>query len=233
MGYPRFLGFVEGSQFIIQDEEYLHAKVRRVKEGHKIEINDLQGNIYLGVVTYIDKKSIKGEILQKIPAIEDNFSVNLFLGMPNKLSKIDELIPAITELGVKSFIPVITHNTAVKEKDILKKLLKWKKISLNAIKQCRRLFPVQINRPVSTDKISPTSAVKIAFYEKEKERTLKDIKISTDSVDIFIGAEGGITEEEIEILKSKGFETFSLGSYILRMETAVITGLSQVNFVFR
>ncbi len=233
MGIPRFIGKVEDTQFIIQDEEFHHAKVRRIKKGYKIEINDLQGNVYLGVVTDIEKKSIKGKILEKIPVIEDKFCINLFLGVPNKLSKIDELIPSITEIGVKRLIPVITKNTAVKEKEILRKIPKWEKISLNSIKQCGRLFPLKIDMPAAINKISPTSPIRVVFYEKEKSKTLKEMKTQTDSVDVFIGAEGGITDEEIEMLKSKGFEAFSLGSYILRMETAVITGICQVNFVFR
>ncbi|MDQ7056250.1 MAG: RsmE family RNA methyltransferase [Persephonella sp.] len=233
MGYPLFIGTVKNSQFFIQDEEYHHAKVRRVKEGYRVEINDLNGNIYLGVITQIDKKFIKGDILEKVHVREEKFSINLFLGMPNRLSKIDELIPSITELGVKRLVPVITKNTALKEKDILRKIPKWEKISLNSIKQCRRLFPVQINRPVSTNNVSPEFPIRVVFYEKEKKRTLKNMKVSAEGVDIFVGAEGGITEEEIEMLKSKGFETFSLGPYILRMETAVIAGVCQVNFVFR
>ncbi len=233
MGIPRFIGKVEDTQFIIQDEEFHHAKVRRIKKGYKIEINDLQGNVYLGVVTDIEKKSIKGKILEKIPVIEDKFCINLFLGVPNKLSKIDELIPSITEIGVKRLIPVITKNTAVKEKEILRKIPKWEKISLNSIKQCGRLFPLKIDMPAAINKISPTSPIRVVFYEKEKSKTLKEMKTQTDSVDVFIGAEGGITDEEIEILKNKGFEAFSLGSYILRMETAVVTGICQVNFVFR
>ena len=233
MGIPRFIGKVEDTQFIIQDEEFHHAKVRRIKKGYKIEINDLQGNVYLGVVTDIEKKAIKGKILEKIPVIEDKFCINLFLGVPNKLSKIDELIPSITEIGVKRLIPVITKNTAVKEKEILRKIPKWEKISLNSIKQCGRLFPLKIDMPAAINKISPTSPVRVVFFEKEKSKTLKEMKTQTDSVDVFIGAEGGITDEEIEILKNKGFEAFSLGPYILRMETAVITGICQVNFVFR
>ena len=229
MGYPRFIGTVIKNQFILQGEEFHHAKVRRIKEKQKIEINDLKGNVYLGIVTNVEKRAVKGKILEKIHVVEGKLCINLLLGMPNKLSKIDKLIPSITELGVKRFIPVITKNTAVKEKDIIKKISKWEKISLNSIKQCGRLFPIQIEKPVSLSEISPSSPVRIVFFEKEKKRTVKDINVQTDSVDVFIGAEGGIAETEIISLKEKGFETYSLGPYTLRMETAVIASISQIN----
>ncbi len=233
MGYPRFIGSVENNRFSITDEEFHHAKVRRVKEGFKIEINDLQGNIYLGQIEKIGKKSIEGIILEKIPQQEQKLSIQLFLAMPNRLSKIDELIEPITELGVKELIPVISENTAVKQADIIKKIPKWEKISLNSIKQCKRLFPVKIHQPIYPDQIQTNSQVKVVFYEKEKNRTMKKFLNKTaDSVAIYIGAEGGITEKEIKLLKEKGFLSVSLGNLILRMETAVISAVCQTNFIF-
>ncbi|SNZ07887.1 16S rRNA (uracil1498-N3)-methyltransferase [Persephonella hydrogeniphila] len=234
MGIDRFLGKVDGERFILSDEEFHHAKVKRVKKNQHIEINDLKGNIYLGIVEDIGKKYIKGRILEKLSAEEDEFYLELFLGMPNRLSKVDELIEPISQLGVSCFIPVITKNTAVKGKDILKKIPKWEKIALNSIKQCKRLFPIEIKKPVHIKDIKTDSEKRIVFYEREKEFSLKKEKISKiKTVSIFIGAEGGITEDEIRLLKEKGFKSASLGRYTLKMEIAVITGICQVNFVYR
>ncbi len=233
MGYPRFIGSVEDNRFFITDEEFHHAKVRRVKEGFKIEINDLQGNVYLGQIEKIGKKSIEGIILEKIPQQEPHLNIQLFLAMPNKLSKIDELIEPITELGVAELIPVISKNTAVKQSDIIKKISKWEKISLNSIKQCKRLFPIKIHQPVYPHQIQTDAKIKIVFYEKEENRTMKEfLNKKTNSVAIYIGSEGGITTEEIKILSKKGFVSVSLGELILKMETAVISAICQTNFVF-
>ena len=233
MGYPRFIGSVKDNRFFITDEEFHHAKVRRVKEGFKIEINDLQGNVYLGQIEKIGKKSIEGIILEKIPQQEPHLNIQLFLAMPNKLSKIDELIEPITELGVAELIPVISKNTAVKQSDVIKKISKWEKISLNSIKQCKRLFPIKIHQPIYPNQIQTDAREKIVFYEKEKNRTMKEFLNKTaDSVAIYIGAEGGITEKEIKLLTEKGFLTVSLGNLILRMETAVISAVCQTNFIF-
>ncbi|WP_457624400.1 RsmE family RNA methyltransferase [Persephonella sp.] len=232
MGLPRFIGKVEGDGFFIEGEEYHHAKVRRVREGQEIEINDLQGNIYRGKVTQITKKFLKGKILHRIEIEETPIEIELFLGVPNRPSKIDELIEAITELGVKRFIPVITKNTAVKEKDVLKKIPKWEKISLNSIKQCGRLFPVEIKEPVHLKDIETDAEKKILFYEKERKRRL-ETGIKCKKVAVIVGPEGGFTEEEVKLLEEKGFKPYTLGNYILRMETAVISAICQVNFSCR
>jgi len=227
VGFPRFIGQVQDGKFIIEGDEYHHAKVRRVREGHKIEINDLKGNIYRGEVIEITKKEIKGSVLHKIEAKENPIEIELFLGVPNRLSKIDELMEAITELGVKRFIPVITKNTAVKEKDIRKKIPKWEKISLNSIKQCGRLFPVEIKEPIYLKEIETEAGRKVLFYEKEKERRL-EVGVKCKKIAVVVGPEGGFTEGEVKLLLKKGFTPYTLGNYILRMETAVITAICQV-----
>ncbi|NPA53445.1 MAG: 16S rRNA (uracil(1498)-N(3))-methyltransferase [Aquificae bacterium] len=233
MSYPRFIGKIEKDKAFIEDEEFHHTKVRRIKEGQKIEINDLKGNVYLVEVEKIEKKRLIGKVLEKISVSDEKLDLRLFLCMPNQLSKVDDLIEPISELGVSKLIPVISTYTAVKEKDIERKLRKWEKIALNSIKQCKRLFPLKIEKPIKLLDIKPTGEYRFVFYEKEKEKTLKDFYGKKgEKIDILIGAEGGLTEEEIFNLKIKGFETVSLGKNILRMETAVITAVCQVKFVF-
>ncbi len=234
MSYPRFIGRVENEIVVLEDEEFHHAvRVRRVKEGYKIEINDLRGNVYLAEVERIEKKRLIAKILEKIPVEEEEIKITLYQCMPNHLSKIDDLIEPISELGVYKLVPVISKNTAVKERDIQKKINKWKKIAINSIKQCKRLYPLEIDNPVKLKDIHPNEKLKVLFYEREREKTLKEIKLnkSLKTAAVVIGAEGGFEEEEVLILKEKGFETFSLGKNILRMETSVIVGICQVKFV--
>ena len=233
MAYPRFIGKIENDYAILENDEFHHAKVKRIKEGYKIEINDLQGNVYLTEVEEIGKKQLKAKILKKIPAQQNPLKIRLFQCMPNHLSKIDDLIEPISELGVYELVPVISKNSAVKEKDIIKKMKKWEKIALNSIKQCERLYPLKILEPIKFNEIQLNSNIGFIFYEREKENSLKNyLNKEVNSVSVIIGAEGGITEEELRFAKEQGFESVSLGKNILRMETAVISGICQVNFVF-
>ncbi len=233
MSLPRFIGKIEKDRAILENEEFNHAKVRRIKEKSKIEINDLQGNVYLVEVISVEKRKIIGKILEKLPQEEEKLDITLYLCMPNHLSKVDELIEPISELGVNTLVPVISTFSSIKENQLEKKIKKWKKIALNSIKQCKRLYPLTIDNPQKLTDIKPKGEYRFVFYEKEKINTLKDyLDKEAKRIDILIGPEGGLTEEEIFHLKIKGFETASLGRYILRMETAVITAVCQVKFVF-
>ncbi len=233
MAVPRFIGDVENSKVILEGEEFHHAKVKRIREGEKIEINDLKGNVFLVEVEKIEKKRLLGKVLERLNQEEEKIKINLYLCMPNHLSKVDDLIEPLSELGVTTLIPVLSTYSAVKLKDIQRKMKKWEKIALNSIKQCKRLFPLKIDEPVDIKDIKPKGEYRFVFYEKEKTNTLKNyLDKRGEVIDILIGAEGGLTKEEIIDLKVKGFEPVSLGKNILRMETAVITAVCQVKFVF-
>ena len=233
MAVPRFIGNVENSKVILEGEEFHHARVKRIREGEKIEINDLKGNVYLVEVEKIEKKKLIGKVLDKIDQEEEKLKINLYLCMPNHLSKVDDLIEPISELGVTTLVPVISTYSAIKIKDIQKKIKKWEKIALNSIKQCKRRFPLKIEEPIDLKDIKPKGEHRFTFYEKEKTNTLKNyLNKEGHLIDILIGAEGGLTDQEIKDLKIKGFETVSLGKNILKMETAVITAVCQVRFIF-
>lgn len=228
----RLIGKKAGELIYITDEELQHLKVLRLKPTDKVEINDLQGNIFEGEILEISKKEAKIKPIKKLDISEQRLKITLFLGMPNQLSKVDDLIEPISQLGVYKLVPVITKRSAVKEKDIIRKKEKWEKIALNSIKQCKRLFPVIVENPVNIHKINQ-EGLKFVFYEKEKVNNLKTLEFENiEEIAVFIGPEGGFEEEEIQMLKNKGFITLSLGDYILRMETAVVVSLCQINFKF-
>ena len=232
MGYLRFIGEKKDNFLFLKDDEFHHAKVRRIKLNELIEVNTLDGNVYVGKVIQIDKKFLKAEIIEKLDIKQTSSQITLYQVMPNKLSKIDDIIEAISELGVDRFVPVIGQYSSVKDKDILKKIPKWEKKALNSIKQCKRIFPIKMDTPIKISDINPSSEFNIVFYEKEKDKSLKDfINNSFNSVSIVIGNEGGLSEKEVKNLKEKGFITLSLGKNILRMETAIITALSQIKLL--
>lgn len=226
----RLIGKREGELIYITDEELQHLRVLRLKPSDRVEVNLLDGNVFEGEILEIDKKLAKVKPVKKLDIKEPSLKVTLFLGMPNQLSKVDDLIEPISQLGVDRLVPVITKRSAVKEKDILRKKEKWEKIALNSIKQCKRLFPVVVENPVNIHKINP-EGLRLVFYEKERLNSLKTVELEkTDRISVFIGPEGGFEEEEISLLKQRGFLVLSLGEYILKMETAVIVSLCQVNF---
>ncbi len=223
----------EGEIFYLEDDEIQHAKARRIRTGDRVEVNDLNGSIYLTEDLEIKKRYIKLKKIERLKKDNLNIKLTLYQVIPNRPAKIDDIIESISELGVYKFVPVLSKHSAIKKTDILKKIPKWEKIALNSIKQCKRIFPIKFDNPVKIENLEPESELNIVFYEREKYLNLKSFYGKKyKNISILIGGEGGFDESEVNLLKRKGFISCSLSRNILRMETAIISAICQTMFVF-
>ena len=147
-------------------------------------------------------------------------------------------------MGAAEINPVAMKRCIVKlnEKDEIKKIERWQKISEVASKQSGRNIIPKINGVTTIKEIcnnmSEYDKVLVA-YENEKENTLKnELEILKDKnkkalkIAIVIGPEGGIEPDEIEMLKETGARIITLGNRILRTETVALNMISIINYVF-
>ncbi|OGW15177.1 MAG: hypothetical protein A2035_08825 [Nitrospirae bacterium GWA2_42_11] len=206
----------------------------RIKIGERIVFVDEDKNRYLVAVTHAGKDSITGNIIDKTVLIRKHgVSINLVQAIP-KGPKFDYIIQKSTELGVSAITPVISERCVVRpEKEQAQaKLLRWRRIALEAAQQSNRRDVPEIKTPVTfTEFLTSYGKVdlKILLWEGEKEHGIKDILKNTKdvkSVAVVIGPEGGFSENEVKIAVEKGFTSVSLGESILRTETAPIVILS-------
>lgn len=235
MGLPCLIGKIIDNKIVIEGQEHHHAiNVLRLNINDKIEVNDLNGNYLIGTINKIEKQYLTATIDKTLIKTLPKINITLYQCIPNKLSKIDELIEPISQLNVTTFIPVISNFCILKAKDIQKKLQKWEKIAIQSIKQCKRLYPLSVHNPQKLLDINSNESLKIVFYENEKNRTLKDLSTkNVESIAVVIGPEGGFSENEIIHLQEKGFIALNLSTNILRTEVATIAALAQIELIFR
>lgn len=234
--------FFVNEEQIIQNNIYItgqdvnHIKnVLRMKLGEEIEINDGYGNKYLGKILDMSNEKIIIDILLREETITELPSeIHLFQGLP-KGDKMELIVEKAVELGVKSIIPVETKRAIVKldEKKKQKKIDKWNGVALTAAKQSARgVVPVvgPVLSMAEALEIGQTLDHVLVPYElakgMEDTRNAIDVIKKGDSVGIFIGPEGGFDEDEIQKALITGAKPISLGSRILRTETAGLTTLS-------
>ncbi len=228
--------FVDKKSFIdnkifIKDKDFNHIKnVLRMKIGEKIEVIS-QGNIYLGEIDSILEDSIIVNILEKKDQSKDEkIQVNLFQAIA-KGSKMDLIIQKGTEVGITNFHPVLTHRTIVKIDDEKKKknrLKRWNAIAEEAAKQSKRAYIPEVKEIINFKEminLLDKENTIIVPYEDEKNialgNVLKEIKTKEEKeINLIIGPEGGFEEDEIEEIKAIGGRVVTLGSKILRTETA-------------
>ena len=222
------------------DNEQAHylSTVRRFNAGDEIMIFDGKGNSYKGQIKSVSKTRVEGKILSSSYSIQQT-AVKLYSAIP-KGDRFEWLIEKAAELGVSEIIPINTKRS-VTVSFSESKAQRYEKISIAASSQCGRNDIMKISEPVSFESACKTAtatenSISILPWESEEHgvsiNNLFHGDNQPETVNIFIGPEGGFENEEAEYAKSLGVKTVSLGKNILRTETAAIAaGILVLNFL--
>ncbi len=227
----------------ISGEDLKHMlQVLRLKIGNSFLAFDGTGMEYQIELISIERGCATGKLIKSYdPGTEPKTKVIIFQGMP-KSDKMEWVIQKTVELGISKIVPIITRFSVIQKADrnISGKLQRWNRISREACKQSGRTLIPEVTSPIQYNKaiglwhdiiMDEPGAMAVFCYENEGEKCLKDLfkcyninDIGT--VGVFVGAEGGFSEEEIQLAKQEGITPVGLGKRILRTETAAVAALS-------
>ena len=153
--------------------------------------------------------------------------------------KFDLVVQKATELGVTRIIPLITAHCEIRQagERSEQRLQRWQRISLEALKQCRRRHLVTITNPLPfpdlCNELNGQPALLLAEHGGGPMPTLPDsFPDSSRELTLIVGPEGGWSERELKIAASAGLSLVHLGPRILRTETAAITGISIAQYLY-
>lgn len=204
-------------------EQTRHLRdVLRLRAGDEISVFDGEGNEFSSVVAEISKNRSVLRVLRETAPAAPESHLNLTLAVALlKGEKYDLVVQKAVELGVSELIPVQTKRCDVKFKDGEKKLERWRKIVVEASKQCGRARLMRIDRVTHFDEIIESAKeTRILFAERGGEN-FSDIQ-TAGKLTAVVGSEGGWEDSEIEAARSNDFRIVTLGGRILRAETAAI-----------
>ncbi|EOR26185.1 MULTISPECIES: RsmE family RNA methyltransferase [Clostridium] len=232
--------FIENKAKILGDDVKHLYKVLRLNEGDKIVLNNCDGEEFTGIISTITKQEVIIEIIEKLQINnESNVKIYLFQGLP-KAQKMDLIVQKGTELGITEFIPTLTDRVDIKLKGDFKKLDRLNRIALEAAKQSKRSLIPNVVDPISfDDAINKMKSLDIVIvpYENAENFGIKTLFSNTDidkskikTVGILVGPEGGFELNEINKLQENGAYIVTLGSRILRTETAGFVATSLVQY---
>lgn len=211
----------------IVGEDAKHIKtVLRKKEGEELIVCNGEGVDYVCSISCFEENKIIADIIDKqLCQAEPPVKIILFQGLP-KADKMELIIQKCVELGIDTIVPVETERSIVKlNKKEYKKIERWQKIAEAAAKQSGRGKIPQIGNVLTFEQALQYSKKldkSIIPYEKEQKRNLKEFikKFQGKSIGVFIGAEGGFSEQEIKKAIEHNVQPITLGKRILRTETA-------------
>lgn len=205
-------------------EQNRHLRdVLRLRQTEKAQVFDGEGSEFSCEIETIGKKETLLRVIEEISpnAPESGLDLTLVVALL-KGEKFDLVVQKSVELGVVKLVPLNTKRADVKFAGAEKKLERWRKIAVDATKQCGRAKLMEIIEPSDFEKfIQTTDGARILFAERNGE-SFSHVK-TTQKLTAIIGSEGGWEESEIESARKNDFQIVTLSGRILRAETAAIS----------
>ena len=218
-------GKITGSEVILDLDETRHLRdVLRLKMGDRVHVFDGEGKEYRCSIRAIEKKTSHLAVVDEVEPASRESSLGLSLAAAVlKSDKTDLVVQKAVELGVTSFTPLTTIRTDVKVKTGDKRVERWRRIALEATKQCGRARLMTVADPVTFDVYIAGlhKADAIIFSERDGEpfSTIKGDK----SITAILGPEGGWDDAELDLARSHNCRVITFGGRVLRAETAAIS----------
>lgn len=164
------------------------------------------------------------------PKREPLIQITLYLPLL-KGDRIEWLIEKAVELGVVSFVPFISTRCVI-QKSNESRLERWRKIAVAAMLQCGGCILPRIADTVRFDKLCSTDDETIRLFLDEdsecEEPASQMDKASQRGLSILSGPEGGLSDEERNLLKGSGWQPLWLGPRLFRADTAPLVAVSRL-----
>ncbi|HLC76016.1 MAG TPA: RsmE family RNA methyltransferase [Candidatus Peribacterales bacterium] len=216
----------------ITEKDLLHQwqHVLRLKAGDSVILLDGQDHEADAVIESINPTSASLIIshLRDVTS-EPKRHVRLYCAVLQR-GNMELVVQKATEVGVKEIVPIITARTV---KTGLK-MERFQKIMREAVEQCGRGVMPVLSEPTDFTHALQTSALlplNIFFHVGEEDVSWIDRVKKSSHVSVWVGPEGGWTDEEVSAAQKRGFLIGSLGSLALRAETAAITAAHLASFL--
>lgn len=161
---------------------------------------------------------------------ESSVPVTLAMALIRR-EKFELVLQKASELGAMRIVPFESSRCVVhaKKEKALKQKQRWQEILKEGAQQCKRNRIPEITDIIPFDHLDQVkSEISCAAYENAygESRYLSDLIRPGHSVTVVIGPEGGFSDGEVRNLETMGYVPVTLGSRILRAETAALYSLA-------
>ena len=216
--------FMDAGVTLDMDEtRHLHD-VLRLRQGDEAGVFDGEGKEYLCRIDEIKKTSSHLSILRELSPAAPESELDLTLAVAIlKGEKFDLVVQKAVELGIYQLIPLETARCDAKPKDIQKRTERWRRIALEATKQCGRARLMKIEPPAAFQQfIKGLCTQDVVLFSEREGGTFSQLK-KTKQLTVLTGPEGGWDDTELAAARSRGIRIITLSGRILRAETAAIS----------
>ncbi len=220
---------VEGNRAALTGANAEHlARVLRARIGQEFDIA-VEGRVRRGRVSAIEARRVEFELGEEVKA--EALPELIVLLAVFKFDRMEWAIEKLTELGVARIVPVIARRTETHLASAAgKRAERWRRIAKEAAQQSRRAAVPEIEEPMPfAHAVAVEAATRILLAESGERSTLREALAGVSApVALAVGPEGGWTADELRAFTAAGWRAASLGTTILRAETAAIAAAAIV-----
>jgi len=214
----------------LTDEEHLHhlRDVLRLREGEEITVFDGRGRVFVCAIESIGERQAVLRVKEALSARGAKVRLAVACALP-KADRMDEVVDKLTQLGVDAILPMRTERVVARldERGQRARLERWRRIAISAAEQSRRDSLPEIAGVYGLSEVLARAGgfdLRLVAALTERGVSLRKALAATRpaSVLALVGPEGDFTPTEVAAAVAAGFIPVSLGSRVLRVETAAV-----------
>ena len=220
-----------GSVASLSEDAAHHAiHVLRLREGEEVTLFNGRGGEYASRIASIQRLKISIDVLQhRAVERESPLRITLVQGV-SAGDKMDSTVRKAVELGVAELQPVLAARSVARPKGERadSRRAHWQKVVVAACEQCGRNRIPEVQPLVAVSEVRPASGTKILLSPRA-EQPFSKLALPGSEFVLAAGPEAGFTADEEATLVNAGFLAASLGTRVLRTETAAVAALAALN----
>jgi 16S rRNA (uracil1498-N3)-methyltransferase len=209
--------------------------VLRLRGGDEIEVVDSGGTVFAALLeTSGDLRALLGVELGKADGAR--VAIDVAQGIP-KGAKMDYIVEKLSELGVRALLPLQSERTIARDVSTAK-VERWRRLAKSAAQQSGRPDLLAVEDPISFAQLCALFAsydAVLFLWEVAEQQALRDvlpgIVAGASRLLVVVGPEGGFSHTEAEAAVRAHAHLLSLGSRILRTETAALAFAAVLNYL--
>jgi 16S rRNA (uracil1498-N3)-methyltransferase len=202
------------------------AQVLRVSPGARVRAFDGSGGEAEGTVVAVEPGRVLIDLREPHesdvePALAVTVAVALLKG-----DKLADVVRQCTELGAHAFTLLLTRRGDVPSLSA-NKLERLRRVAREAAKQSGRSLVPEVREPVPLASLDVDGVGLVAHPAGASTVSSANLP-ETGLATLITGPEGGFTADEVEVLEARGVVAVTLGTRVLRAETAPVALLAAV-----
>ena len=215
----------------LNEEESHHLlHVLRLNEGDEIVLFDGKGLAARAVIESTRAREVRARQLERLSSNESSQELTLALVVP-KTAVMTEIVRHATELGVTHFLPLTSDHAQIPLKSLQSRVPRWRRTAIEACKQSGRSSVPTFDEPQSFRTAVASASSGVTLVTVPETPPLEWSGSPPASASVFVGPEGGWTEQELGVARDAGARAFGLGPRTFKVETAALAAVTLVQYL--